>query len=84
MYGVKVPTVVYAHSRTNQLITDLKDNYPIRMRNMAPKAWRSARVSRKVRFEIDQISFLSVLTVMIFTYILFHFIYPLVAKGLLW
>ncbi|GAB3336265.1 hypothetical protein GCM10027299_46120 [Larkinella ripae] len=54
------------------------------MRNVVQKEWRVNRPSRRFRFEIDQISLLGVLTVMIFAYILFHFIYPIISKGLLW
>ncbi|RAJ99794.1 hypothetical protein LX87_01490 [Larkinella arboricola] len=54
------------------------------MRNSVPKEWKVSRPGRRVRFEIDQISLLGVLTVMIFAYILFHFVYPIISKGLLW
>ncbi|WP_164851242.1 hypothetical protein [Larkinella soli] len=54
------------------------------MKNVIHKEWRMNRPGRRFRFEIDQISLLSVLTVMIFVYILFHFIYPIISKGLLW
>ncbi|WP_171062850.1 hypothetical protein [Larkinella sp. C7] len=55
------------------------------MRNVVPKEWRANRTGgRRARFEIDQISLLGVLTVMIFAYILFHFVYPIISKGLFW
>ncbi|WP_234733327.1 hypothetical protein [Tellurirhabdus bombi] len=54
------------------------------MRNAIHKDWRGSRSQRRFRFDIDQISFMGVLTVMIFAYILFHFIYPMISKGLLW
>jgi len=54
------------------------------MRNVIHKDWRVSRPSRRVRFDLDQISFLGVLTALIFIYILFHFIYPMISKGILW
>ena len=54
------------------------------MKNAVQNNWRVNRSSRRVRFDMDQISFMGVLTALIFIYILFHFIYPMISKGLLW
>lgn len=54
------------------------------MRNVLPRDWRDSRSPRRIRFDLDQISFLGILTVLIFVYIVFHFIYPMIAKGILW
>jgi hypothetical protein len=40
-------------------------------------------MNRKSRFEIDQTAAIGGVTVALFGYILYHFIYPLIAKGLL-
>lgn len=53
------------------------------MGNYAQKDWRMNRSTRKVRFELDQTTALGGVTVALFAYILYHFIYPLIAKGLL-
>ena len=54
------------------------------MKHTAQRDWRVARSSRKNRFNLDQTTALGGLTVALFTYIVYHFIYPLIAKGLLW
>lgn len=54
------------------------------MKNALSKEWKASRHPRRFRFDLDQISFMGVLTVLIFIYILFHFIYPMISKGLLW
>lgn len=54
------------------------------MKHTAQRDWRVARPSRKTRFNLDQTTALGGLTVALFTYIVYHFVYPLIAKGLLW
>ncbi|WP_266367163.1 hypothetical protein [Tellurirhabdus rosea] len=54
------------------------------MKNAVQNNWRVSRSHRRFRFDLDQISFMGVLTALIFIYILFHFIYPMISKGLLW
>jgi len=43
-----------------------------------------SRPARKSRLVLDQTTALGGLTLALFTYILYHFIYPLISKGLLW
>lgn len=54
------------------------------MEHTAQRDWRVTRPPRKTRFNTDQTTALGGLTVALFTYIVCHFIYPLIAKGLLW
>lgn len=54
------------------------------MKHTAQRDWRVSRPSRRSRITIDQTTALGGLTVGLFIYIIYHFIYPLVAKGLLW
>ncbi len=43
-----------------------------------------SRPSRKSRVSVDQTTALGGLTIALLTYIVYHFIYPLISKGLLW
>ena len=54
------------------------------MGNYAQREWKSNRPARKVQQGVDQTIALGGLTLALFTYIIYHFIYPLVSKGLLW
>lgn len=54
------------------------------MKHTTQRDWRVARPSRKTQFNFDQTTALGGLTVALFTYIVYHFIYPLISKGLLW
>jgi hypothetical protein len=54
------------------------------MKHAAQRDWRVNRPSRKTRFTFDQTAALGGLTLALFTYIVYHFIYPLISKGLLW
>ncbi|MBC3785180.1 hypothetical protein [Spirosoma utsteinense] len=54
------------------------------MKHTVQRDWRVTRPSRKSRFNFDQTTALGGLTVALFTYIIYHFIYPLISKGLLW
>lgn len=54
------------------------------MGNIAQREWRSSKSSRKIQQRVDQTMALGGLTLALFTYIIYHFIYPLVSKGLLW
>ena len=53
------------------------------MGNYAQKEWRVARPARRMKVAIDETTALGGVTVALFTYILYHFIYPLIAKGIL-
>jgi hypothetical protein len=48
------------------------------------KTLRTNRSTRKTQNGLDQTVALGGLTLALFTYILYHFIYPLISKGLLW
>ncbi|MCK8494116.1 MULTISPECIES: hypothetical protein [Spirosoma] len=54
------------------------------MKPTAQRDWRVSRPSRKNRATFDQTSALGGLTLALFAYIVYHFIYPLISKGLLW
>ncbi|MFD2570235.1 hypothetical protein ACFSUS_06285 [Spirosoma soli] len=54
------------------------------MKHTAQRDWRVSRPSRRARVAFDQTTALGGLTVALFTYIIYHFIYPLISKGLLW
>ena len=54
------------------------------MKHAARRDWRVARPSRRNRFNFDQTTVLEGLTVVLFIYIVYYFIYPLISKGLLW
>ena len=48
------------------------------------KTTRSNRLIQKMQTSIDQTMVLGSITFALFTYILYHFVYPLISKGLLW
>jgi hypothetical protein len=50
---------------------------------MKHTSYKLANTSRKARFELDQTTVMGGATVALFTYIVYHFIYPLISKGLL-
>jgi len=52
------------------------------MANYTSKTVRNNRSARKTG--IDQTMALGGLTFALFTYIIYHFIYPMISKGLLW
>ena len=54
------------------------------MKHTAQREGRVPRPSRNSRSNADQTTAVSGLTVALFTYIVYHFIYPLISKGLLW
>lgn len=54
------------------------------MKNLAQRDWRNHRSSKKAAQGLDQTVALGGVTLALFTYILYHFIYPLLSKGLLW
>lgn len=54
------------------------------MANFTSKTVRNNRPTRKLQTGIDQTMALGGLTLALFTYILYHFIYPMLSKGLLW
>ncbi|QIP14898.1 MULTISPECIES: hypothetical protein [Spirosoma] len=54
------------------------------MKPTAQRDWRVSRPSRRARVAFDQTTVLGGLTVALFAYIVYHFIYPLISKGLLW
>lgn len=53
------------------------------MGNYAQKEWRVAKPARRAKVAVDETMALGGVTLALFTYILYHFIYPLVAKGIL-
>ena len=53
------------------------------MGNSAQKEWRMAKPARRMKVAIDETTALGGVTLALFTYILYHFIYPLIAKGIL-
>lgn len=52
------------------------------MKYTTQRNWSSSR--NKSRVLLDQTTALGSVTVALFGYIVYHFIYPLIAKGLLW
>jgi hypothetical protein len=55
------------------------------MKEVAQRNWGELSSNKKSnRIELDQASFLGGLAVLIFVYIIFRFIYPLIEKGILW
>ncbi|GAB3568046.1 hypothetical protein GCM10027578_19990 [Spirosoma luteolum] len=54
------------------------------MKHTAQRPWTSTRPSRKSRVFFDQTTALAGITIALFTYIVYHFIYPMASKGLLW
>lgn len=54
------------------------------MKHAVQRDWRVSRPARKTRVAFDQTTGLGGLTVALFVYIVYHFVYPLIAKGLLW
>ena len=54
------------------------------MKHTAQRDWRVTRPSRRNQFNFDQTTALGGLTVALLVYIVYHFIYPLISKGLLW
>lgn len=53
------------------------------MANYTQRDWRMSPSTPKTRTDLGQTATLGGLTLALFTYIVYHFIYPLVAKGLL-
>lgn len=53
------------------------------MGNYAQREWRVARPARRMKVAFDESMALGGITVALFSYILYHFIYPLIAKGIL-
>ncbi|GAA4454937.1 hypothetical protein GCM10023189_22110 [Nibrella saemangeumensis] len=53
------------------------------MRNFAQKDWRLSRSAKKSSVDMDQTTALGGLSLALFGYILYHFIYPLIEKGLI-
>lgn len=53
------------------------------MKHYAQKEWRLAKPARRTKLAIDETTALGGVTLALFTYILYHFVYPLIAKGLL-
>lgn len=54
------------------------------MANFPSKTARTTRSRQKMQTGIDQTMALGGITFALFTYILYHFIYPMISKGLLW
>ncbi|WP_185155393.1 hypothetical protein [Rudanella paleaurantiibacter] len=54
------------------------------MANLTTKPLRTNRSTRKMQTGMDQTMALGGLTFALFTYIVYHFVYPLISKGLLW
>jgi len=54
------------------------------MKNTTQRDWRASRPTRKSSVSIDQTTALGGLTLLLLSYIVYHFIYPLASKGLLW
>ncbi|WP_170312648.1 hypothetical protein [Spirosoma agri] len=54
------------------------------MKHTTQRDWRVSRPARRSRVIFDQTTALGGLTVALFAYIIYHFVYPLVSKGLLW
>lgn len=54
------------------------------MANYSSKTVRNNRSSRKTHTGINQTMVIGGLTFALFTYIIYHFIYPMISKGLLW
>ena len=54
------------------------------MKHTVQRDLRTGRPSRRSRGTLDQTTALGGLTIALFAYILYYFIYPMVAKGLLW
>lgn len=55
------------------------------MKGIAQRSWKEINSGKKsTKIEIDQATVLGSLTLLIFAYIIFRFIYPLIEKGILW
>jgi hypothetical protein len=54
------------------------------MANLGTKTLRNTRSNHKIQTGFDQTMALGGLTLALLTYILYHFIYPMISKGLLW
>lgn len=54
------------------------------MKQTVQRDLRTSRPSRRNRVSFDQTTALGGLTMALFAYILYYFIYPMIAKGLLW
>lgn len=55
------------------------------MKDAAQRSWKGINQGKKSsKLELDQATVLGSLTLLIFAYIIFRFIYPLVEKGVLW
>lgn len=53
------------------------------MANYTQREWRMGQSAPKTRTDLGQTAALGGITLALFAYIVYHFIYPLVAKGLL-
>ncbi|MEZ0611521.1 hypothetical protein ACAW74_23620 [Fibrella sp. WM1] len=53
------------------------------MANYTQREWRMGQSAPKTRTDLGQTATLGGITLALFAYIVYHFIYPLVAKGLL-
>lgn len=54
------------------------------MKQTVQRDTRTSRPTRKAQGAFDQTTALGSLTVALLFYIVYHFIYPLLSKGLLW
>ena len=54
------------------------------MKHTTHRDWRVSRPARKSSVSVDQTTALGGLTLLLLSYIVYHFIYPLASKGLLW
>ena len=54
------------------------------MANFTSKTSQAKRFTHKMQTGINQTIALGGLTFALFTYILYHFVYPMLSKGLLW
>lgn len=53
------------------------------MNNYTQREWRLGQAPSKSRADLGQTAALGATTVALFAYIAYHFLYPLIAKGLL-
>ena len=53
------------------------------MDNYTRREWRMSQAKSKTPTDLGQTAALGVASVALFVYIVYHFIYPLIAKGLL-
>ncbi len=54
------------------------------MKHTTQRNWRATRPPRRMQFHFDQTTVLGGLALALFIYIVCYFVYPLMAKGLLW